>query len=227
MQATYKGKVPLSEDLIRDPPFMGGRQVHGCCVRDGEDNNIMSSSSGGVGTDMPRTVGNGIALTGFSSHHSNGGYSANAEVASAASSLANLPQAYTYGFFHQGPEDSWGGEGGGSSGADALGRGGEGGRQIEGNPVSLEGAVGGRVGVLLGAAGGPIVSAGGMMPPSVTGVRTTVSSSANAATSMLTMSRGSAVPSSGQGGAGEDGGGGSTGVAISIGLSHDAGAPGM
>ena len=61
LKATYRGKIPLTEDMIRDPPFRGARRVEGCFRDDDEftGSSVHYASSGGPGGSMG-VLGNGM-----------------------------------------------------------------------------------------------------------------------------------------------------------------------
>lgn len=68
VKATYSGKIPMTEDMIRDPPFRGARRVDGC-FRDDDDfsgSNVHYGSSGGGGgtSGAMGVLGNGMGGNG-------------------------------------------------------------------------------------------------------------------------------------------------------------------
>lgn len=170
----YRGNVPLTEDMIRDPPFRGARRVEGCFGRDEDDfgggnSNVHYGGGGGGGIGrMSAGPMNGMSGNG-------GGSSSSPAVGGGGALGLTNPnhlhqQAYPYGGVLLG-DSGWAG-GGAAAGAGSGGRmrlggagGGGGGGGLATMGASLEMPAGGGVMPLLpglrpSSMGGVIVSQG-------------------------------------------------------------------
>eukprot|EP00752_Nemacystus_decipiens_P007350 g6574.t1 len=216
-EATYRGRIPRSEDKIQEPPFRSAKRVQGCFSRNADNdgcNVSFSSGGGGGGGEMDSSSGNNIDM-GVNE------LSPNTDGAGFLGLAAHnrLRQHATSPF---GASELSGGGGSSSGGWNLSGGGGGGGRALSlGSPpssgvmtgrVHLGGAGpgggggGGGVGMLSGAGGGSGVLGGGGGECMLSGLRSNGGMGGMPGTSQGFGSQG--------GGGGGDSGGGSGGGGV-------------